>query len=224
MDNFLNQIMEWLPHLKIYLGKRHIFTEEEFELLNNFKHDYKKPSPIELLETFPEAAPIIQRNYKILKNKRQKAEEICGKYLSKVYKILRAETAGIPKETTNEMEKYLDKVFYYYRMEKYNHRVLQLNQLLKIMDWKRKPKNLKNITNQDITMAKQIPLSNFLETNRAGFSICPFHNDIHPSCKVYTKENRFHCFSCGADGDVIDFISKTSGLNFINSVKKLLNK
>ena len=31
---------------------------------------------------------------------------------------------------------------------------------------------------------------------------CPFHDDKNPSMKV---DQRFHCFGCGADGDVIDF-------------------
>ncbi len=35
--------------------------------------------------------------------------------------------------------------------------------------------------------------------------ICPFHNDRNPSMKV---DSRFHCFACGADGDVVDFVSR----------------
>ena len=31
---------------------------------------------------------------------------------------------------------------------------------------------------------------------------CPFHNDKTPSMKL---DQRYHCFGCGADGDVIDF-------------------
>ena len=31
---------------------------------------------------------------------------------------------------------------------------------------------------------------------------CPFHNDKTPSMKL---DRRYHCFGCGADGDVIDF-------------------
>ena len=35
--------------------------------------------------------------------------------------------------------------------------------------------------------------------------LCPFHGDRNPSMKV---DSRFHCFACGADGDVIDFVSR----------------
>lgn len=44
--------------------------------------------------------------------------------------------------------------------------------------------------------------------NRAGMIVCPFHNDRTPSMKV---DKRFHCFGCGADGDVIDFVARLFG-------------
>ena len=34
---------------------------------------------------------------------------------------------------------------------------------------------------------------------------CPFHDDKNPSMKA---DRRFHCFGCGADGDVIDLVSR----------------
>jgi len=216
--------MEWLPTLKIYLGKYYIITEKEFELLNNFNHEYKKPSPIELLEIFPEAGPIIKRNYRISNEKKAKVREICGKYLAKAHIILYEMTEGLPVEIKKEIENHINKIFYYYPMKKYNRQVRQLDQLLKIMDWKRKPKDLKNITDQDIAMAKQIPLSNFMEFNRAGFALCPLHNEKTPSFKYYPNENRFHCFSCNENGDIIDYVQKIYKLDFITAVKKLLNK
>lgn len=35
---------------------------------------------------------------------------------------------------------------------------------------------------------------------------CPFHEDNTPSLKIYSETNSFHCFGCGATGDVIEFI------------------
>lgn len=35
---------------------------------------------------------------------------------------------------------------------------------------------------------------------------CPFHDDDRPSLKIYPNTNTFHCFGCGANGDVIEFI------------------
>ena len=44
-----------------------------------------------------------------------------------------------------------------------------------------------------------------LTVNRYGMACCPFHEDRHPSMKL---DERFHCFGCGADGDVIDFAAR----------------
>lgn len=57
-----------------------------------------------------------------------------------------------------------------------------------------------------------------LRVNRAGFVACPFHNDRTPSMKVDT---RFHCFGCGADGDVIDFAARLHGLDAKPAAEKL---
>ena len=47
---------------------------------------------------------------------------------------------------------------------------------------------------------------------------CPFHDDRHPSMKVDT---RFHCFGCGADGDVIDFTARLYDLSPKEAAEKL---
>ena len=49
---------------------------------------------------------------------------------------------------------------------------------------------------------------------------CPFHGDKHPSMKV---DNRFHCFACQADGDVIDFVGRLFQLSPYKAVEKLKN-
>lgn len=47
---------------------------------------------------------------------------------------------------------------------------------------------------------------------------CPFHNDRTPSMKA---DNRFHCFGCGADGDVIDFVSRLFGISNLEAAQKI---
>lgn len=44
-----------------------------------------------------------------------------------------------------------------------------------------------------------------VRVGRNGMCRCPFHDDKTPSMKA---DRRFHCFGCGADGDVIDFVSR----------------
>ena len=41
-----------------------------------------------------------------------------------------------------------------------------------------------------------------IHAGRNGMACCPFHHDKTPSMKL---DRRYHCFGCGADGDVIDF-------------------
>lgn len=57
-----------------------------------------------------------------------------------------------------------------------------------------------------------------LSVNRFGKAACPFHHDRVPSMKV---DKRFHCFGCGADGDVIDFVTKLYGIDAKNAAEKL---
>lgn len=51
-----------------------------------------------------------------------------------------------------------------------------------------------------------------LQPNRSGFIRCPFHQDPGPSLKVYDKD--FHCFGCGANGDIFDFVQRMDDLSF----------
>ena len=51
--------------------------------------------------------------------------------------------------------------------------------------------------------------------------LCPFHNEKSPSFTVYSENQNFYCFGCGAGGDVITFIRKIENLDYIDSVKYL---
>ncbi|MGO4362282.1 CHC2 zinc finger domain-containing protein [Terrabacter sp. RAF57] len=50
---------------------------------------------------------------------------------------------------------------------------------------------------------------------------CPFHEDTTPSLSVDGVPDRFHCFGCGASGDVIDFVQRTRNLDFLSAVAEL---
>ena len=51
-----------------------------------------------------------------------------------------------------------------------------------------------------------------------GMAHCPFHSDQTPSMKL---DQRFHCFGCQADGDVIDFTARLFGLSCKEAARKL---
>lgn len=54
--------------------------------------------------------------------------------------------------------------------------------------------------------------------------LCPFHNEKTPSFTVNEAKGFYHCFGCGAHGDVIKFEMEAGGLPFMDAVTKLANK
>ena len=56
-----------------------------------------------------------------------------------------------------------------------------------------------------------------VKVRRNNMASCPFHKDKTPSMKV---DKRFHCFGCGADGDVIDFVSRLYGISGLEAAQK----
>lgn len=53
------------------------------------------------------------------------------------------------------------------------------------------------------------------------FCSCPLHIDKTPSLAINTKDNYFHCFSCGVGGDIISWMKTFEGLSFTQAVDKL---
>lgn len=71
------------------------------------------------------------------------------------------------------------------------------------------------MTSEEIKQAVTMPeiLSRYgMKPNRAGFICCPFHNDKTPSMKVYVDS--YHCFGCGAHGDIFSFVMEYEGIPF----------
>ena len=58
--------------------------------------------------------------------------------------------------------------------------------------------------------------------NRARQFVCPFHNDHKPSASI--KNDYFHCFVCGAGGDLITFTAKYLGLSNLAACKELVRE
>ncbi len=54
--------------------------------------------------------------------------------------------------------------------------------------------------------------------------LCPFHNEKTPSFTVNEAKGFYHCFGCGAHGDIIKFEMDANGLTFIDAVEKLAHK
>lgn len=58
-----------------------------------------------------------------------------------------------------------------------------------------------------------------LRPNHANKIICPFHTDKRSSCHIY--KNNYHCFSCGAHGDVIDFVAGYFAIPFSAAMERI---
>ena len=59
---------------------------------------------------------------------------------------------------------------------------------------------------------------------REYLGLCPFHNEKTPSFTVNESKGFYHCFGCGAHGDIVKFEMDANGLPFIDAVKKLADK
>ena len=55
-------------------------------------------------------------------------------------------------------------------------------------------------------------------------SLCPFHNDSHPSFLVSPDKGIAYCFACQSGGDIFSFIQKIEGVDFPEAVKILAEK
>ncbi|MGC8954466.1 MAG: DNA primase [Fervidobacterium sp.] len=51
--------------------------------------------------------------------------------------------------------------------------------------------------------------------------LCPFHLETSPSFYVSPSRNIYHCFGCGASGDVIKFVQEIENISYIEAVRKL---
>jgi len=54
--------------------------------------------------------------------------------------------------------------------------------------------------------------------------LCPFHNEKTPSFTVNEDKGFYHCFGCGAHGDVIGFVMRTENFSFPEAVECLADE
>ena len=59
---------------------------------------------------------------------------------------------------------------------------------------------------------------------REYLGLCPFHHEKTPSFTVNESKGFYHCFGCGAHGDIVKFEMDANGLPFMEAVKKLADK
>ena len=70
-------------------------------------------------------------------------------------------------------------------------------------------------------------ISQYVTLKRSGrnfFGLCPFHKEKTPSFSVSPDKQIFHCFGCGAGGNVIHFTSKIENVDFKESLEILAER
>jgi DNA primase len=55
-------------------------------------------------------------------------------------------------------------------------------------------------------------------------ALCPFHQEKTPSFHVDPERGLWHCFGCGAGGDVFDFVMRTANLGFPEAAQELARR
>ena len=68
-------------------------------------------------------------------------------------------------------------------------------------------------------------ISQYVPLQKKGgryFGCCPFHNEKTPSMCV--NNGWYHCFGCGASGDVVKFVMEMESVSFYDAVKILADK
>lgn len=70
-------------------------------------------------------------------------------------------------------------------------------------------------------------ISDYMQLKKQGrnyFGLCPFHNENSPSFSVSPDKQIFHCFGCGAGGNVFTFVMDIEGASFTEAIIQVAKK
>ncbi|KMT21664.1 DNA primase [Clostridium cylindrosporum] len=70
-------------------------------------------------------------------------------------------------------------------------------------------------------------ISEYVSLKSSGknfMGVCPFHSDKGPSLSVSREKQLYHCFGCGASGNVLGFIMRIKNIEFIDALRFLGEK
>ena len=84
------------------------------------------------------------------------------------------------------------------------------------MDLKEEIKNsikLSRIIGKDLSL-KRRDKSNYV-------ALCPFHKEKTPSFNISDDKGFYHCFGCGKNGDIFNYLMETENLTFLEALNKL---
>ena len=84
------------------------------------------------------------------------------------------------------------------------------------MDLKEEIKNsikLSNVVGKNLSL-KRRDKSNYV-------ALCPFHKEKTPSFNISDDKGFYHCFGCGKNGDIFNYVMEMENISFIEALKML---
>ena len=205
-------MLQYLQSENIYIGNTTTFTPEEIEYFDMFESEWMQSLPSlrihEFATTFPEAKSVIKKlvaedkhALNVIQDEELYIKDIVFNTIENRANSELIETMAIVGYTNTNYKKKLEK------------RIVTNQQLLYFLESKDTPFNIDTI--------REIPITNFLEVNHAGFARCIWHEEKTPSMKFYPRNNKVFCFGCSSGGDVIDVYMKLFDVTFKDAIKKL---
>lgn len=70
-------------------------------------------------------------------------------------------------------------------------------------------------------------VSQHTQLKKAGrdyMGLCPFHTEKTPSFHVNREKQLFHCFGCGASGNLVQFIMRTENIGYVDAIEILADR
>ena len=70
-------------------------------------------------------------------------------------------------------------------------------------------------------------VSQYVQLKKSGrdySGLCPFHSEKTPSFHVSQDKQLFHCFGCGASGNLVQFVMRTENLDFVDALHVLADR
>jgi hypothetical protein len=149
-----------------------------------------------------------------------KKKKVCLDHLKKMSDDLKKHIQ-LWMDEMSKLNKYVD----WYQADRLDEKIIESRrQLNRYKANTQVIKGCKKGEGLQITRAKQVPITDFVKVNGMGFAKCPLHTERVGSFKYYENQNRWHCFSCGKGGDVIDLIRLMYNLTLPEAVKRLIGK
>ena len=87
------------------------------------------------------------------------------------------------------------------------------------MDLKEEIKNsikLSEVIGKNLSLKKR--------DNNNFVALCPFHKEKTPSFNVSDDKGFYHCFGCGKNGDIFNYLMETENLSFVEALKTLADQ